>query len=287
MGISWVCSPFDTPMVFIGFDLTYSALMNSFPTLPNMNQIKAILTGHTRGLGASIAEQLLARGVDVMGLSRKTHPTLTTSVHGRFEQVALDLGDTAELARWLALDSLSRFVAGASQILLINNAGTVQPVGPLETQSYDAIAVAVSLNVTAPLMLSAALMAATSTSAFTDVDRRIMHISSGAGRNATAGWSVYCATKAALDHHARAVALDQGLPLRIASVAPGVVDTDMQGEIRNSAESNFPALSRFEALKREGKLVTPAETAEKLLNYLFSADFGKTVVADVRELSTN
>lgn len=252
-----------------------------------MNQIKAILTGHTRGLGASMAEQLLARGVHVLGLSRNTHPTLTPSVPGVFEQVALDLGDTAALARWLASDSLLRFAGGASQILLINNAGTVQPIGPLETQSYDAISLAVSLNVTAPLMLSAALMAVTSGPAFAGVDRRIMHISSGAGRNATAGWSVYCATKAALDHHARAVAMDEGLPLRIASVAPGVVDTDMQGEIRDSAADKFPALSRFEALKREGKLVTPAETSGKLLDYLFSAEFGDTVTADVRELSAN
>lgn len=249
-----------------------------------MNEIKAILTGHTRGLGASIAEQLLARGVHVLGLSRKTHPTLAMATHGHFEQVTLDLGDTAELARWLASDSLSRFASGASQIVLINNAGSVQPIGPLEAQSYDAIANAVSLNVTAPLMLSAALMAVTSTPGFAGVDRRIMHISSGAARNATAGWSVYCATKAALDHHARAVALDQGLPLRIASVAPGVVDTDMQGEIRSSAVEHFPALDRFEALKREGKLVTPAETSQKLLDYLFSDAFGKAVTADVREL---
>jgi len=252
-----------------------------------MNQIKAILTGHTRGLGASLAAQLLARGVHVLGLSRNTHPTLAASAPGRFDQVALDLGDTAALAHWLASDSLSRFAAGADQIVLINNAGTVQPIGPLETQSYDAIAVAVSLNVSAPLMLSAALLAETSTPAFAQVDRRIMHISSGAGRNATAGWSVYCATKAALDHHARAVALDQGLPLRIASVAPGVVDTDMQGEIRSSAADKFPALSRFEGLKRDGKLVTPADTSAKLLDYLFSADFGKTVIADVRELPSS
>jgi NAD(P)-dependent dehydrogenase (short-subunit alcohol dehydrogenase family) len=252
-----------------------------------MNQIKAILTGHTRGLGASIAEQLLARGVHVMGLSRKTHPTLAASVPGRFEQVVLDLGDSAALTHWLASDSLARFTAGASQILLINNAGTVQPIGPLEMQSYEAIARAVTLNVSAPLMLSAALMAVTGTPEYAGADRRIMHISSGAGRNATAGWSVYCATKAALDHHARAVALDQGVPVRIASVAPGVVDTDMQGEIRGSTAEQFPALSRFEALKRDGKLITPAETAEKLLDYMFSADFGKTVIADVRELPTH
>jgi benzil reductase ((S)-benzoin forming) len=41
-----------------------------------MTTIKAIITGHTRGLGASMAEQLLARGVTVLGVSRKRNEAL-------------------------------------------------------------------------------------------------------------------------------------------------------------------------------------------------------------------
>ena len=145
----------------------------------------------------------------------------------------------------------ARFVSGAQTVLLINNAGMVQPIGPIEGQNAADIAIAVSLNVATPLMLASALAAASVDA----TDRRIMHISSGAARNAYPGWSIYCATKAALDHHARAVALDANRALRICSLAPGVIDTNMQAEIRGSGEEQFPMREKFEDLKRNGQLV--------------------------------
>jgi benzil reductase ((S)-benzoin forming) len=245
-----------------------------------MTTIKAIITGHTRGLGASMAEQLLARGVTVLGVSRKRNEALARQYPETFSEAELDLANTAALMRWLDSGALTRFVAHADTVLLINNAGMLQPVGPLQDQDLNAIASSVSLNVSAPLMLAAAV-AASSTDAS---DRRILHVSSGAGRNATPGWSIYCATKAALDHHARAVALDQNRALRICSLAPGVVDTDMQAEIRGSALERFPQRARFEDMKREGKLATPDAAAKKMIDYALSDAFGQVPTADVREL---
>jgi hypothetical protein len=115
--------------------------------------------------------------------------------------------------------------------------------------------------------------------------RRILHISSGAARNAYPGWSVYCATKAALDHHARAVALDQQRGVRICSLAPGVIDTAMQAEIRNVSEDRFPMRQRFVDLKETGSLAEPDECAEQLIDYLLGAGFGAEVVADLRTLT--
>ncbi|MGE8488716.1 MAG: SDR family NAD(P)-dependent oxidoreductase, partial [Paraburkholderia nemoris] len=110
-------------------------------------------------------------------------------------------------------------------------------------------------------------------------------ISSGAARNAYPGWSIYCATKAALDHHARAVALDANRALRICSLAPGVIDTNMQAEIRGSGEEQFPMREKFEDLKRNGQLSTPEQCATQLLDYAFSDAFGQTPVADIREVA--
>jgi benzil reductase ((S)-benzoin forming) len=245
-----------------------------------MTTIKAIITGHTRGLGASLAEQLLARGIAVLGVARKLNEALARQHPDTFSEAELDLANTASLTSWLAGNALARFVAGADSVLLINNAGMLQPVGPLESQDLDAITRAVSLNVTAPLMLAAAVAAASTHAS----ERRILHVSSGAGRNPTPGWSLYCATKAALDHHARAVALDQNRGLRICSLAPGVVDTDMQAEIRGSALERFPQRARFEDLKRDGKLATPEAAAKKMIDYALSDAFGQAPVADVREL---
>lgn len=242
---------------------------------------RAIVTGHTRGLGAALAEHLLSRNIAVLALSRSRNAALAARYPHTLEEVELDLADPARVAQWIAGDALRRFVDGAQSVLLFNNAGVVQPIGPLETQDAGAIAGAVGLNVATPLMLASAVASASVTAS----DRRIAHISSGAARNAYPGWSIYCATKAALDHHARAVALDANRALRICSVAPGVVDTNMQAEIRGSGKEQFPLREKFEDLKRKGQLTSPEQCAIQLIDFVLSDAFGQAPVADIRELA--
>lgn len=250
---------------------------------PSSTSICAIVTGHTRGLGAALAELLLARGVRVLGLGRGTHPSLAARFGAAFGQTALDLSDTAALEQWLATDALRTFAADADCVLLFNNAGTVDPIAPTGAQDALAIARAVTLNVAAPLMLANAV--ASPAAAKPEAARRIVHVSSGAARNAYAGWSVYCATKAALDHHARAVALDAPRGVRICSVAPGVVDTAMQATIRATDVEQFPQRERFQQLKQNGQLATPEAAAQQLIDYALSDAFGLTPTADVREIA--
>jgi benzil reductase ((S)-benzoin forming) len=244
----------------------------------NIAMIKAILTGHTKGLGAAIAADLLGRGIEVLGLARGTAPALAARFPQALDQVGLDLADSTALAAWLAGGALAARIAGCNTVLLINNAGSVQPVGPLATQDAAAVARAVALNIAAPLMLAGAVAAARALR----TECRILHISSGAGRSAYPGWSVYCATKAALDQHARAVAIDHNVNLRICSLAPGVIDTGMQAEIRALPLEQFPLRQRFDALKRDGELANPAECARNLVDFLLGDQFGKTPVADLR-----
>jgi NAD(P)-dependent dehydrogenase (short-subunit alcohol dehydrogenase family) len=95
---------------------------------------------------------------------------------------------------------------------------------------------------------------------------------------------VYCATKAALDQHARAVVLDGDQGVQICSLAPGVIDTGMQAEIRATAEECFPMRQRFVDLKETGTLVDPDDCADQLIDYLLGKSFGHEVVADLRTL---
>lgn len=237
----------------------------------------AVVTGHSRGLGAAVAAELAQRGVAVLGVARGGNPSLAAHA-ALVRQVALDLGDESATLAWLAGDALPHFVGGARQALLVNNAGLLQPVGPLPVQQPAAVARAVAVNVGAVLALSAAFATATHAVA----DRRILHVSSGAARHAYAGWSVYCATKAALDQHARAVALDATPGLRIASVAPGVIDTDMQEEIRGTTSDRFPDRDRFVQMQREDMLRSPQDAARALVDHLLSPDFGREPVTETR-----
>ncbi len=241
--------------------------------------MRAVLSGHTRGLGAALAAALLARGIATLGLARRGNAALAARYPQLLREVVLDLSDSAALQSWLDGGELHAWLAGAARVLLINNAGVVGPVGALDMQSPAQLARAVALNVSAPLMLAAAFAASNT------AERRIVHISSGAARQPIAGWSFYCASKAALDHHARAVAADAVPGLHICSLAPGVIDTDMQAEVRASDPARFPQHARFVAMHAEGALLAPAVVAERLLGYLLGDAFGAQPVADLRDLA--
>jgi NAD(P)-dependent dehydrogenase (short-subunit alcohol dehydrogenase family) len=240
-----------------------------------------IVTGHSQGLGQAIALELLAQGWRVLGLSRRGWSAQAVAAHPELTEMGLDLSDTAALVAWLAGPGLAQALHGAGQAWLVNNAGTVQPMGPLGGQGAASVAQAVALNMAAPLVLADAFVAASAGVA----DRRVVHISSGAARNPYPGWGVYCATKAALDMHARATALDGVAGLRIESLAPGVLDTAMQAEIRDTGAERFPSVARFQAMHRDGGLLSPADVAQRLVVHMASAAFGQEPVRDLRQLA--
>ena len=76
---------------------------------------KAIVTGHTRGLGAAVAEALLARGWAVLGLARTAHPDLGARYPGTFSQVGIDLADSEALVAWLAMLAVGWFIVVESR----------------------------------------------------------------------------------------------------------------------------------------------------------------------------
>jgi NAD(P)-dependent dehydrogenase (short-subunit alcohol dehydrogenase family) len=237
----------------------------------------AIVTGHSRGLGEAIATHLLTRGVRVLGVSRRRNEDLVRQFGALLREVTLDLSDDAALTRWLESAALEAFAGELEMALLVNNAGVLEPMGAPQLQDVTLVPRAVAVNVGAVLMLTAAFARVTSTAA----ERRVLQVSSGAGRNARAGWSVYCSTKAAVDHHARCVALDAPPRFRISSVAPGVIDTEMQAEIRATTDERFPNRPRFVKLHRDKELPSPAKVGGRLVDYLLSNGFGAEPVFDL------
>lgn len=240
--------------------------------------MRAIVTGHSAGLGAAISATLLQRGATVLGLSRRGNHSLADRHGARLAEIPIDLADVEALAALVESEQWAAFLASTDHALLFNNAGMLAPVAPVGAQGAVAIARAVQLNVAAPLMLSDAFVAHTAHCP----DRRIVHVSSGAARNPYAGWGVYCATKAALDHHARVIAIEAAGHLRVASIAPGVIDTDMQAQLRACDATHFPSVERFKALKATGQLRSAEDIAERLAEFVLSDRFGRDPVADLR-----
>jgi benzil reductase ((S)-benzoin forming) len=248
-----------------------------------MTHTLVVLTGASRGIGAALARQLAKPGTRLITLARRTDSELEAHVKaqgGELEQIAVDLSDLVAAGK-TAEHIASHLPRDAKRYILVNNAGSVNPVVAVDAlEDAAAITQALSLNVTAVMLLTARFLAATKG---LDADRRVLNISSGAGRSPTAGWGVYCATKAALDMYTRVANQEQGTAgARLVSLAPGVVDTDMQVAIRSSDPGSFPALSRFQDLHSSGKLATPASVAARIAAYLDRDDFGNTEIDDIR-----
>ena len=237
---------------------------------------KAVISGHSRGLGYALAEHYLRAGWAVFGLARGRADLRPSE---NLFQAELDLSDAGLLAQKLSDGLVADFIRDADE-LLINNAGTTAPNALLGRQGPSEIVRAVALNVTAPLLLSDYLLSARPDG----VHLKIVHIGSGAGRREYAGWSVYGAGKAALDRHALCAAAEGHPAFSIACIAPGVVDTEMQREIRNTDCRDFPLQPRFRALKDGAKLQSAADTAAKIAAMIEAEDFGGKPLADVRDV---
>ncbi|MBN4666216.1 SDR family oxidoreductase [Pandoraea nosoerga] len=248
-----------------------------------MSQTIAILTGASRGLGAALARELLAPGTHLVTLARHPDDDLAAQAAARgasLEQIAVDLSD-AEAAAGVAERIFAALPREAGRYLLINNAGTVNPVANAAAlDDAAAIGAAFALNVTSVMLLTSRFLAATQGLA---AKRQIVNISSGAGRNPNAGWAVYCSTKAALDMYTRVVnAEHRAHGVQAVSLAPGVVDTGMQETIRSSSPESFPALARFQEMKASGKLSSPEDVARRILALTARDDFGQTEIDDIR-----
>ncbi|MFO1190679.1 MAG: SDR family NAD(P)-dependent oxidoreductase [Rhodoferax sp.] len=245
-----------------------------------------ILTGASRGMGLALARQLCRADARLLCLSRSTVPELDALAQQRgadLQQWPADLSDPGAVAlrvlAWLGAQDAAQLESAT----LINNAGVIGRLGPLDPAWPDDVASTMRIDLEAPLQLSAAFLTATRD---WPIPKKILNISSGLGRRAMAGSALYCAAKAGMDHFSRCVALDEARQphgVRIVSLAPGVVDTNMQTTLRAGDPALFPEHANFVALKDKGVLLSPEEAASRVLAYLARSDFGSQPVADVRD----
>ena len=251
-----------------------------------INSHLTILTGASRGMGRAMAGQLIQPGRELLCISRHSDAELTTlaseagiTLTQWEEDLAVPLQTAGRLTAWLQMVNSQTF----DSVTLINNAGAIASPRSLSEADAGDVSNALRVGLEAPMLLTSAFLRAT---AAWRGKRKVLNISSGLGRSAMASQAPYCAAKAGMDHFTRAVALEEGaLPngAKIVSLAPGVIDTDMQTQLRAGHPDQFPDRARFVKLQAEGQLDSPATAARKVLAYLSRADFGRQPVADVRD----
>ena len=244
-----------------------------------------LITGASRGMGLAMARQLLADGHELLCISRHTNDELAAQAQAAglaCEQWAEDLARpenaAARLQGWLQ----QRGDAGLASLTLINNAGVIPRIAPLGEIPARDLADALRVGLEAPMLLTGAFLHATARWRCT---RKVLNISSGLGRRAMASQAAYCASKAGMDHFTRCVALEEAQRAngaQVCSLAPGVIDTDMQVQLRSADASEFPDHEGFVRLKEQGQLTPPDEAAARVLAFLARPDFGREPVGDVR-----
>jgi benzil reductase ((S)-benzoin forming) len=233
-----------------------------------------ILTGHTKGLGKAVLDKFLSlENYQIVAISR----TGLDSDNSRLTEIQMDLNDLAGVEAKLS----QLFPSGPfEKVILINNAGWIGEVKTVGKLHPKGIRQAINLNLLAPMILTDGFVKAYST---ISAEKLICNISSGAAHKPMSGWAEYCSSKAGLAMFSRVAAEDlKAKGFRVFSLAPGIVDTEMQSDIRNAEESDFPALDRFNKYKTEGMLSSAEEVGEKIFYLLTNPGLFQDVIQDVR-----
>ena len=217
------------------------------------------ITGTSRGIGEALAKALLINKRNyVLGFSRNQ-----SIEESNYSHKHIDLSN---------IDSITNFdfpnVPNAESICLVNNAGTLGDIKYFGNLSDENLAHTMVTNFVAPIVLSNKFMRK-----YKDITttKTIINLGSGASKTPYDGWGAYCASKAGLDMITRVIAKEQDITntgFQIYNIAPGVVDTKMQENIRESNPDDFSHLDKFVELKQANGLYQAKDVAIKLVELI-------------------
>ena len=248
-----------------------------------MEQKSFLVTGASKGIGLQLSLSLAESGFSVILLARDTNlleesTEQVRSISPASSSIICDLSDNNSIDDAILL--LKRDHKKLDGI--IHNAGMISPIMPMSKAPSDAWAENIQVNLIGVQRLTQGVYSLMKAS----TRCRVTTISSGASLRPLESWSSYCVAKAGQDMWARCLA-EEGKRHGISaiSIAPGIVDTDMQKEIRSADSQDFPSLSSFVGYFENGDLSSPSDVAKKLLPLITTHTFEQSGQRfDVREL---
>lgn len=228
-----------------------------------MEQKTFLVTGASKGIGLELSLSLATSGINVILLARDT-PMLEQSR----DMVQLTLPSVSSIVCDLAdnqsIDTAIVELKNNFQKIdgIVHNAGMISPIMPMSKAPSDAWAENIQVNLIGVQRLTKGIYSLMQASEHC----RVTTISSGASLRPLESWSSYCVAKAGQDMWARCLA-EEGKKdgITAISIAPGIVNTDMQKEIRSADSEDFPSLSSFVGYYENGDLSDAKDVANKLL----------------------
>lgn len=221
-----------------------------------------IVSGASRGIGAAIAREAADRKINLVLNARSADAlrSLAKDLDASNRRIVTVAGDVSDNAICLAIvkAAVDRF-GGVDA--LVNNAGILEPVGPLDAADADEWVRNLMVNVAGPVLLTKCALSSLR-------ERRgcVINISSGAAVKAVRGWSAYCTSKAALNHFTRMLSAEYPEITSVA-VSPGMTATDMQVMIRERGQGRMPEDEhrRFVDAYEHGELRSPETVARAIV----------------------
>ena len=216
---------------------------------PDLSGKLAIVTGAGRGIGAAAALALARCGARTVLAARDLAAceAVAQQITAAGGQALAQRCDVTDLASVEALAAAARQHFGRIDIL-VNNAAVVGPIGRLADADPAGWAETIAINtVGAYHLIRAVLPDMVASGAGT-----IVNLSSGAAHRALEGWSAYCASKAALAMLTKSLVEEYGAAgIRVFGFGPGMVDTEMQVQVRASGINALSRVPRSELAPAE------------------------------------
>ncbi len=226
------------------------------------NDFVLLLTGASRGLGAATAREAARQGIQLVLNARNAAAleAVAEACRGDGVQALTVPGDIADPATARRMVQTAREAFGRIDAL-IHNAGILSPIAPIAQADLAAWETNWRVN-----FLAAVALLRESLPLLREAHGRVVLISSGAAVNPYPTWGAYCASKAALNHLATVLAVEEPAITALA-FRPGIVDTAMQAQIREQGGEVMPSelYQKFLTYHQEGRLQPPEEVARPLI----------------------
>ncbi len=246
-----------------------------------------IITGASKGLGESIAKNLISENNYLFCISRKRNDTIIAEAERNncpveFYEYDLDNLEGIDGLVGKIFDSI--IPSNAESVCLINNAGILSPIKPIGKCESSEIIKNMRINAIAPMILSSQFISKTQDF---QCKKTIINISSGAGKHPYFGWGCYCSSKAAIDMYTECIGVEQSNsvnPVRVVSLSPGVINTGMQEQIRQANAEDFEQVERFKKFLKNGVLKEPDFVAQKVIEVIKNEEIKTGTLIDIKEV---